>query len=113
MSPLRRPPCGRPHSPLDPGFHHERRLHSCFEVAECLLQAHLCIEVDPLGANVRDLCRAQHQAIRCPGRERPRRRVDPLAFGAEHRFAACERLAAGFAIGKRAATWKQLCSRPS
>src|SRR5262249_7741160 len=39
--------------------------------------------------------------VRGPGPERPRRRVDALAFGGEHRFAACERLAAGIPIGQR------------
>src|SRR5262249_42384848 len=36
-----------------------------------------------------------------PGRERPRHRVDPLAFGAEYRLAARKRLAAGIAVGQR------------
>src|SRR5262249_20002498 len=57
---------------------------------------------DPLGADVSDLSSAQNKTVRGAGPERSHRRVDPLAFGAEHRFTPCERLAAGVATCQRA-----------
>jgi hypothetical protein len=76
----------------------ERALHGCLEVAERLLQAHLCVEVYPLGADELDLGRAQREAVRRPGIERPsssaparsRLRAPPVAgaLTAESRLAS-------------------------